>query len=99
MHAVDNDSNGFKFKIDQTNRTASLFEVDENIEEVIIPRTVEHKSVEYLIKSISGTSLNLKTLKFVNDSAVKTIYENAFQHLSKIEEIHFPDSLIELKEG
>lgn len=41
-------SNSPKFKKDKTNQTASLFKI-------IIPRAVEHESVEYLI--------NIKTLK------------------------------------
>ena len=96
---VENHSKTFKFKIDETNQTASLFRVNEDIEEVIVPRTVEHESVEYLITSISGTSHNLKTLKFAEDSAVKTIYGYAFPYMSEIKNIYFPSSLKELKKG
>ena len=57
----------------------------------------EHKSIEYLITSICGTSKSIKPLKFVEDSAVKTIYEYALLN-SPIEEINLPTNLKELKE-
>ena len=53
---IENDSESLKFKIDETNRTASLFKLSGHYEEIIIPRTVEHESVEYLITSICGTT-------------------------------------------
>ena len=96
---IENTSYGLRFKIDKTNRTASLFKIDKYIEEIIIPRTVKYESIEYLITSISFTSDRLKTLKFVEDSAVEIIYGFAFPFLSIIKEIYFPASLKELKEG
>ena len=96
---IHNNYQKLQLKIDETNRTASLFNVYKDIEEVIIPRTVEHNSVEYLITSISGTLFKIKTLKFVEDSAVKTFYGFMFPVSSKIKEIYFPASLVELKDG
>ena len=93
---IKNDSKTLKFKIDQTNQTASLFKVKNKITEVVIPRTVRHESTEYLITSISGACIDIKTIKFVEDSAIETIYDNAFTG-SNIEEIYFPSSLKELK--
>ena len=95
---VENNSHELQFKIDSTNRTASLIKVRDDIIEAVIPRTVEHESVEYLITSITGTSQKIKTLKFVEDSAVKTIYRHAFPYSSQIEEVNFPTSVKELKE-
>ena len=86
---IKNSTNTLTFKIDETNQTASLFKVNENIEELIIPRTVKHKSTEYLITSILGISYNIKTIKFSENSAVKTFYGFAFE-FSKIKEIYFP---------
>ena len=86
------------FKIDRTTKTASLFQVSSNISQIIIPRTVQHKSIEYLITSITGTNRDIKTVKFAEDSAVNAIYFRAFSR-SKINEIQFPSSLKELKEG
>ena len=94
---IEDSTNTFIFKIDKTNQTASLFRIERKVEEVNIPRIVEHESTEYFITSIIGTCRNIKTIKFCKDSAVKTFYKNAFSK-SKIEEIYFPDSLKELKE-
>ena len=95
---IKNDSGTIQFKINKENRTASLFKINNIVEEIIIPRTFKHESDEYLITSISGTSPNIKTLKFVEDSAVKTIYEYSLI-CSKIEKIYFPASLKELKDN
>ena len=56
------------------------------------------KSIKYLITSITGTNRDIKTVKFAEDSAVNAIYFRAFSR-SKINEIQFPASLKELKEG
>ena len=67
----------------------------------VVPRSINYKSDEYLITSISGfineKNPNVKTVKFDKNSKVTTIYQNAFSSLY-IEEIYFPDSLSELKE-
>ena len=86
-------SEGYAFKIDETNQTASLFDVNNGLDELIIPRTVEHESIEYLITSIFFAGSSAKTIIFSEDSAVKTFYQNAFP--SKLEEIYFPSSLKE----
>ena len=39
---IENESKDLIFKIDKTNQTASLFKVNNNIEELIIPRTITH---------------------------------------------------------
>ena len=95
---IEDSTNTLKFKIDETNQTASLFKVENGIEEVNIPRTIEHESTEYLITSIIGFCADVKTVKFSEESAVKTFYRDAFFG-SKIESIYFPSSLKELKEG
>mgnify|MGYP007035365582 CR=1 FL=1 len=64
---IRNDSNTLTFKIDKTNRKASLFNTAENIKEVIIPRTIEYESVEYLITSVVDVNKNLRKLLFVED--------------------------------
>ena len=43
---IEKASEGLTFKIDSTNETASLFNANDDIEELIIPRTVEHNSTE-----------------------------------------------------
>lgn len=72
---IEDSTNTLKFKINETNHTASLLSVKK---EINIPRTVKHESTEYLITSIIGTCYDVKTIKFCEDSAVKTFYKNAF---------------------
>ena len=64
---------------------------------------VKHEDDDYLVTNICG--LNDATffyeslkIKFEEESAVRTIYGFVFSS-SDIEEIYFPKSLIELKEG
>ena len=95
---IENESKDLIFKIDKTKKTASLFKVNNDIEDLIIPRTIKHESINYLITSICGSIYSIKNIKFEKDSSVKTIYKHAFS-ISEIEVICFPSSLKELKEG
>ena len=97
---ISNGTKNLLFKIDRKTQTASLFRVnDENTEDIIIPRTVQHDSTEYLVTSVIGTvQENIKSIKFSENSAIETFYGTAFGY-SEIEEIYFPASLKELKEG
>ena len=80
---IENDS--FLFKIDRTNQTASLFNVKSNIGKIIVPRTVKYESVDYLIASICF--IDSIDIKFVEDSAVKTIYGYLFPYSSSPKKI------------
>lgn len=102
---IINDTKDMAFRIDETNKTASLIKASQNLEHVIVPRTVKYKLNDYLVTSISSlgfsisnSNSNIKTIKFEDGSAVRTFYKSAFA-FSKVEEIHFPDSLTDLKEG
>ena len=99
---IENDSNSMVFKIDETNKTASLFKVNQKLDHIIVPKTVKHKLNAYLVTSISNLGYqfysNIKTIEFEEDSSVNTIYGCSFSR-SNIEEIHFPKSLIDLKKG
>ena len=95
---IKNESQDMIFKIDKTNNTASLFRVNTKNDLLIIPRSVNHESIDYLITSISGINFRFKSLNFAEDSAVKTIYGYAFEN-SLLNEIYFPKCLCELKEG
>ncbi|KAK8847259.1 hypothetical protein M9Y10_019845 [Tritrichomonas musculus] len=94
---IANDSKSLIFKIDKLKHTASLFKIDDNISSVVIPRTIELESTEYLITSICGSGMNIRTFEFEQDSAVETIYGYIFFYMSPIENIYFPPSLKELK--
>ena len=102
---IINDTKDMEFRIDEPNKTASLIKVSQNLENVIVPRNVKYKLNNYLVTSISSlgfsisnSNSNIKTIKFEDDSAVRTFYKSAFA-FSKVEEIHFPNSLTDLKEG
>ena len=94
---IENDSKDFLFKIDKTNKAASLFKVNQKLEHLNIPRTVQHNMNEYLVTSISNIKSKIKTIEFEEDSAIKTIYGNSFND-SDVEEIYLPKSLTELKD-
>ncbi|KAK8897924.1 hypothetical protein M9Y10_000157 [Tritrichomonas musculus] len=95
---ITNESNLLSFKIDKTNRNASLFKVNNKSKQIIIPQTVKHDSTEYLITSITSIRNSIQILKFIKNSEVEKIYKNAFND-SHIKEIHFPSSLKELEDG
>ena len=101
---LETDSQDMTFKIDRTNKTASLFKINKNISQITIPRTIKLESTDFLITSICGPLPDITIVKFVEDSAVKTIYRSAFTDLypyiiAFIEEIYLPASLTDLKEG
>ena len=91
------------FKIDKTNKTMSLFKVNQQNEELIIPRSITYEFNDYLVTNIIGLNgtykydMHVKTVKFDDDSAVSTINGFSFSN-TIIEEIYFPKSLNELKE-
>lgn len=96
--AIEDDSKTLKFKIDRTNKTASLFQVDDEIKDLYVPRSIEHESTEYVITSICRIGSPIVTIEFSEDSEVKIIYRTAISFL-KIKEIHLPKSLQEIKKG
>ena len=82
-----------KFKINKTNKTASLFKINsKQIEHLIVPRTVKHVSHEYLVTSICYLGGSTSTIKFEENSSVNTIYQFALAD-SNVEEIYFQISL------
>ena len=96
---VHNDSKDLTFKIDKTNKTASLFQVSSKIDHLVIPRIIKLESTDYLITSIIDIGSFIKSLYFVEDSAVKTIYGSQFSFSVCIEEMFIPASLSDLREG
>ena len=101
---IEDDSKNYLFKIDKTNKTASFYGFKHKLSDFVIPRTVKYKNDDYLIPSISDLHWSLiytidsLNVKFEEDSAVSTFHRYALSH-SNIEEIYFPESLIELKDG
>ena len=64
---VHNDSKDLTFKIDKTNKTASLFQVSSKIDHLVIPRIIKLESTDYLITSIIDIVSFIKSLYFVED--------------------------------
>lgn len=95
---IKKESPSLAFRIDKANKTASLMNNYNDSEFLVIPRTVKHESTDYLITSILSVGSKIKTLKFSDDSSVKKIFGHSLSNFS-IEEIHFPASLTELKDG
>ena len=95
---IQNDTKDLTFQIDKINRTASLIKVRYSNKKHIIPRTVQYESTEYIITSITGIYCDINTINFAEDSAIKTFYFGALSY-ADLEEIYFPASLKELKEG
>ena len=49
---ISDETKSVEFKIDETKRTTSLFKDNTCNEEFVIPRTIEHESVEYLTNNL-----------------------------------------------
>ena len=64
---VENKSKELKFKLDEKNKTALLLQINDEVEEIIIPRVFQHESSNYLITGIMNFGKNVKTIKFVED--------------------------------
>ena len=96
---IVNESKDMVFKINETNKTASLYKILGELDHVIIPRSFKHESTDYLITSIflaGENSKNVKTIEFSKDSEVNTIYSMSSLN---IQSFNIPSSLIELKDG
>lgn len=90
--SVFNDSKDFMFKIDKENKTASLFKISVQTDHVIITRSFQYESEEYLITSVCNSrSLNnseIKIIEFDSNLAVRTIYSGAFSPINNSSSIY-----------
>ena len=90
---VQNESKELTFKIDKTNKTALLFQVNKQIDHLIIPTNSKLQVIgEYAFLNCD----NLIKVEIPTNSKLQIIKRNAFSY-SIIEEIYFQKSLIELK--
>lgn len=95
--------NGLIFALNDEDNTAGIYRSKVLTSDVVIPRSIidESTNKEFIITSIyehSFLSSSIKSLSFADDSEVRFVYQNAFFN-SGIENITFPSSLIELKDG
>lgn len=66
-----NYSKDLAFKIGKVNKRASLFKVKKSIDHLIIPKTAEYESTDYLITSINCVcNFSIRIVDFVEDSTV-----------------------------
>lgn len=92
---------GLVYSINEEEKTASVIRYKSKKKELIIPRSIEHESNEYLITSISKyafDSSKVKSISFAYNSELRTIEEDAFVG-SLITKISIPASVVELKDG
>lgn len=93
---------GLIYLFNEKNLTAEITSSLDISGDIIIPRSINNNSQEYLITSIQKNALNnchtLRSISFPENSAVNTISYGAF-YLSSITYLHIPASVEELEEG
>ena len=90
-----------KYLINFEEKTAQILK-SKHIGSIIIPRSINFDSQEYVITSLLERSFSCKvhmhSFDFAVDSEVRTIERNAFEY-NNIQSITIPSSLVELKKG
>ncbi|KAK8838602.1 hypothetical protein M9Y10_033234 [Tritrichomonas musculus] len=90
------------YLINQNIETASVIGVSYVENDIYIPRSIRYESKEYVVTSVSNgaftTQLGIKSIKFAQDSEIRTIESHAFAN-SKVQQLYFPASVTDLKEG
>lgn len=87
--------NGLNYKLDEINRIAEVTSIESNLEEVFIPRSIMHQSIEYVIKEIGQFSCKyspIKSLTFSEDSEIKCLDFNKI-NCEQLEKISIPESV------
>lgn len=94
--------NSLIFKLNEEVKKASVIGNDQAIGDIFIPQTINYKSQDYIVTSISAKAFeNSKTIisvSFPSDSKVDTIEKDAFLS-STIEKLLIPSSITDLQEG
>ena len=90
------------YLVNQNDETASVIGISYVANDIYIPRSIRDESKEYIVTSVSNgaftSRLRIKSIKFAQDSELRTIESNAFAN-SKVEKLYFPASVTDLKEG
>ena len=87
--------------INTKEKTAAVFDHNENISEIFIPRSFNHESQEYNVLYILDDvfdSVKIEFVQFASDSNLQVIGKHAFDY-SSIKYIRIPSSVIMLDEG
>ncbi|KAK8843557.1 hypothetical protein M9Y10_024614 [Tritrichomonas musculus] len=94
--------NGFLYVLDEKEGTAGVFRNQTDRSEVMIPRSIQHESKEFIVKIIYEDSFrnsnNIHSIEFSEDSELCVIEEYAFMY-SSLKKITIPRSVIKLSEG
>ena len=93
--------NHLVYLLDEENNTARIIGNKSIRGNVFIPRSINYKSTEYIITTISEDaflSTKIESIAFHNNSAIQTIENCAFNG-SNIEYLIIPPSLTDLQEG
>ncbi|KAK8837895.1 hypothetical protein M9Y10_035836 [Tritrichomonas musculus] len=72
---------GIEYLINEEEKTASVTRCQSNATEIIIPRSINHKSNECIVRSISKKAFEdsvVRSVSFESNSELLTIGENAF---------------------
>lgn len=89
------------FSLNEEDKTASIIGSQYPEKEICIPRSINHESQEFVIKSIKeGAFRNcrFKSLRFSVDSELQVIEKNAFAS-SSLKTLFIPSTVTELKEA
>lgn len=90
----------YEYELDPISRTAKIISIRSNVESIVIQRSIDFQSHSYLITEIWSKSLldtTIKSVSFVDNSAVTTIEKHTF-HFSSISSLSLPTSLENLEE-
>lgn len=96
--------NGILYSLDKEELTASIARCNSELfknSDIIIPRSVNHESKEYVITSIRAGSfkdLNIKTFRFASDSEVQIIEDDSFIY-SSFECFIYPPKITRIKKS
>lgn len=95
------EENGISYELNQENHTAKTIKSYISKDDLLIPRSIQYQSQEFIITSIGEESFQenqtLKLISFPNNSAISIIGKNAFDS-TIIESITIPDSVTHIEE-
>ncbi|KAK8870878.1 hypothetical protein M9Y10_008776 [Tritrichomonas musculus] len=90
-----------KYSINEEEKTANVIRCQDNISEIIIPRSIKYESNEYVVTTISNGAFgysNVRSISFEPNSELRTIERNALYD-STLARLQIPASAIELEDG
>ena len=96
---VIQDDNGVSYKLNNKNKTAEVVKSPDAHGDILIPRSIKYKSIEYLIIGIGNSAFEknkkIQSITFPNDSEISYIESYSIQE-TKIKQIKIPDSVIKI---